>query len=253
LVADRVDRLRNLLAEYPDLLPANIEVDEFDSANRSQGNSKPPVISNQLIPGWQVGYIASFEESKVDFAAMGCWHQYFTTDFGWNSYDQCLKGLDGLLIDDNGAPDPNAMDRSVQAQAIYWVYRFYGSMTGTRVRISSPATDLTAFATRDDGRDTMNVLVGRHRRCSVETRRDPSCPAGGPATDVSVQVSWPYTGSSVHYDLQRIPDIGNGLGGPSGLLPSPSGGRVPVQAGVVTVPIPGVNDGDAYTLVLTPG
>jgi hypothetical protein len=252
LVADRVNRLRNLLAQYPALLPAQIEVNEFDSANRP---SQPALqVSNQLIPGWQAGYIASFERSNVDFAGLGCWYQYYSTllGLGWNTYDQCLKGLDGLLADGNNPVNPNSADYNLQPQAIFWVYSFYSEMTGVRIATSSATTDLSAFATRDDSTSTLKALVGRHKRCSVDTARDPTCPAGGDPADVTVQVSWPYPGTTIHYTVQQIPDVGNGLGGPCTTLPSPNTGTAAISGGIAKIPLPAVQDGDAYTLVLRP-
>jgi hypothetical protein len=253
LVSDRINRLRNLLAQYPDLQPAEIEVNEFGNPNRPRGTGSP-WVSNQLIPGWQAGYISSFEQSDVSSAGLGCWNQYFPAVLGviWSSYDQCLKGFDGLLDDDNNVLNPGMMNGNVAPQAIYWVYQFYGSMTGTRVATSSPVTDLSGFATRDDSAGTMKVLVGRHKACSIDTARDPACPAGGPPVDVSVRVTWPYAGTSVHYALQRIPDVGNGLGGLVPTLPDVAVGGLPVSGGAVVVPIPSFADGDAYTVVLSP-
>jgi hypothetical protein len=98
----------------------------------------------------------------------------------------------------------------------------------------------------------MKVLIGRHKRCSIDISRDPACPAGGSAANVSIQVTWPYSGAAVRYANQQIPDTGGGLGGLCRTLPSPLIGRVTLQGNTATIFIPNVHDGDAYTLQITP-
>jgi hypothetical protein len=255
-VADRVNRMRNLLAQYPTLLPADIEVNEFATPNAFNGVSRP-YPGTQMMPGWEAGYISSFEQSNVDSASLACWAESFPIGSVWSAYDQCAKGFGGLLGDDNRVGSANQMDSAVGPQAIYWVYRFYGSMNGVRVATSSQTTDLTSFATRDDSTGTLKVLIGRHKRCSVFTARDPGCPAGGGAANVLVRVAWPYLGTAVRYTLQQIPDTGEGLGGPCPTLPAPSTGIAGLTGGLLvggtaTIRIPTFSDADAYTLTLSP-
>jgi hypothetical protein len=250
-VGDAVTRVRNLLDQYPDLAPAQIEVSEFGTGQSfSNGNLQQPQAGSGMIPGWQAGFIAAFEHANVSSVTMGCWPVYYGL-FNLTKYDTCGKGFDGLLGDDNQGPSPNTMDPAVGPQAIYWVYKFYGSMTGTRVVTTSDASDLSAFATRDDATSSMKVLLGRAQRCSIDGGRDPGCPANGNPATVSLQICWPYGGSTVKYSLQHIANQGLGLGGLYNPA-DPTSGRVAVSGGMVTIPISGVPDGDAYTLVLTP-
>jgi hypothetical protein len=255
LVGDQVNRLRNLLAQYPSLEPAQIIVDEFGSGT-TYNELGQAIPGDQLMPGWQVGFISAFEQSNVSFAGLACWPVYYGA-LNLNMYNECNKGFDGLFVDDNNPSAPNTLDDNVTPQAIYWVYAFYGSMTGlTRVEAtavnSTTAYDLSAFATRNDSNDTMRILVGRHNQCSSDTNRDPVCPAVGQPESVTLQITWPYAGSSFSYSLQHIPDIGNGLGGAEASLPTAVTGVAQLQNGVGSVTIPSFADGDAYTLVLTP-
>jgi hypothetical protein len=69
---------------------------------------------------------------------------------------------------------------------------------------------------------------------------------------VPIQVTWPYSGTTVNYTLQHIPNAGNGLGGMLGTLPVPTTGQANVRGGVATVTVPAFADGDAYALTMTP-
>jgi hypothetical protein len=232
-VADGVNRLRNLLDQYPDLKPAEIEVNEFDTRE---------------TPGWQAGYIASFEQANVDAASMTCRLVYYGNrdDPSYQSeyYDNCAKGFDGLLGDDNNGPTPNTLNSKVAPLPMYWLYLFYGSMSGSKLATYGNATDVTAFATRDDAINTVKVLLGRHQQCSPDTSRDKTCPVNGKPSQVSIHLNWPYAGNIVKYQLQPI----SASAGPSTAIT----GQASVTDGSTTITIPSVADDDAYNLTVTP-
>lgn len=253
-IRDEVTRVRNLLNEYPSLLPASVEVNEVGGPGNY--NVNPAVPGNELIPGWAAGTIAAIEYSGASGANLSCW----PVTYKWmgllsESWDQCKRGMDGLLIDSDFQQNSQQTDDSVTPEAIYWVYQYYASMAGNVLPTSSSVTDISAFATRDDTTSIVKVLLGRHKRCSVNTSVDPACPAGGSSVAVPVDISWPYAGSTVTYTLQQIPDKGSGLGGPepSSSLPTASQGAANVVGGNVTISIPTFADGDAYELTIAPG
>ncbi len=255
LLADHVNRLRSLLGQYPNLLPADIEVNEFGSPANYMAN--PQIGATNLMPGWQVGFIAALEQANAR-GYLGCWsRQYKYLNVLSREWSECDKGVDGLLMDNQDYFQPNQgqANDTITPEAIYWVYKFYNGMSGSRVVTGSPNTDLTAFATKDAGAGTVKALIGRHKRCSIHTappRSDPPCPAGGSSAVVPIQVTWPFSGTTVSYTLQRIPNAGNGFGGMLGTLPPPATGQVTVSEGVATVSVPAFANGDAYTLTMTP-
>ena len=255
LITDHVDRLRNLIDQYPNLLPADVEINEFGSP--ANYNAFPQSGATSLIPGWQAGFIDALEQANAR-GYLGCWtRQYKYLNLFSRQWSECDKGVDSLMIDDQNFFQPNQAqaDEATTPEAIYSVYQFYNGMLGKRVATSSTNTDLTAFATSDARTNTVKALVGRHMRCSIYTgppRSDPRCPAGGASAVVPIQVSWPHSGTTVNFTLQRIPDAGNGFGAMLGTLPAPTVGHAAVSNGVATVTVPAFTDGEAYTLTMTP-
>jgi hypothetical protein len=259
-LTDAANRVRNLLNldAYRSLRPAEIHINEFGTAASARngdplGGREP---GTDLVPGWQAGYIAAAEAAGVDGAGLSCWDQRYAG--GLLAYSQCQKGFDGLLIDDGQGTGGNRLGNNVLSAAVapqapYWVYRFYAGMVGNRLPSISSATDVTAYATQDPATATLRVLLGRHRRCSPDTSRDLACPADAPAAPVTLRVLWPYSGGTVAYSIQQIPNVGGGFGGslPEGQLPPPLSGRAAVVGGAVDLSLPMLN-GAAYTVVLHP-
>ena len=89
---------------------------------RSFRNASTPIAieeyatSSQVgIPGALVGYIAQFARSGVNNAELAFWNQYGT--------------LGDTLVSTGGSPN-----------AAYWLYRWYGQMSGNMVTTVPPAT-----------------------------------------------------------------------------------------------------------------
>jgi hypothetical protein len=248
-VGDAVRRMRNLLDQYPDLEPAEIQVNEYATGKHTHANTnnalKPWDPGTNELPGWQAGYIASFEDSGVSSANLSCWTVHYGV-LNLNAYQQCSKDLDGLFSDGNTST--TATDGALQPTPAYYVLQFYGRMTGSKLVSTSSSSDVSAYVTQDDSTKTMKMLVGRAGRCSVDTSRDPICPAGGPPVAVSIGAAWPYGGSQVKVQVQTIQ---NTNGNPV-TLAAPQTLTVPVQNGLIGITIPGVQDAFAYTVTISP-
>jgi hypothetical protein len=213
VVGDSVERLRALLAERPSLGSPAILVNEYTD------------MTTQGLPGWSVGRIAALEAADVDQANRTCWG---TCGDGW---------LDGLLANDGETPYP-----------AYWVYAYYARMNGNRVAVTTSNTSVTAFAVTDaDG--TVRVLLGRHRGCNPEIQGDENCPGQPflPDGEVTLRVRVPSSLALV--TTEAIPAQARPLAAPELRLRLPAAVAVD---GVVTVPLHGVGDGDAWQITIHP-
>ncbi|MBV9096789.1 MAG: hypothetical protein JO079_01915, partial [Frankiaceae bacterium] len=229
----QLDKFRWLESEYGMTTSPKIFVNEYD-----------PAYAN-LLPGWSAGWIAALEQAKVDQANRACWQEVS----GTTSYSECAKGsLDGLFT-----PTLDGQ-QSEQPQANYWVYRFYAGMQGNVLNTSTSDNTVTALATNDATAQTISLLVGRHKSCTVAV--NPDCttvnapevgaiPTPAPAP-VSIAVNYPYAVSTVTATISDIPNVRGAMAQPVATTMS-----LPVVNGVVTVPLSAVADGDAYTVTLT--
>src|SRR6185369_4153032 len=87
-------------------------------------------------PGPLVGYIAKFERLGIRDAELAFWNQSGT--------------LGDLLTARGGSPN-----------AAYWMYTWYGAMTGTMVVTDPPAqTGIDGFASVPATKDQVSVVVG---------------------------------------------------------------------------------------------
>ena len=207
-----VARLRALLAERPSLGTPAILVNEIGD---------PTTIG---LPGWDVGRLTAVEQANVDQANRTCWG---TCGDGW---------LDGLLANDGQTPYPG-----------YWVYAFYAAMNGERAQVTTTNMFVTAFATVAS--DGVRVLVGRHEGCAPQIQ-GPNCPNQPTLSpgDVTVRIKVPYSGN-VDVTTAAIPAAAAPLAGPV------DGTTTTVTVnpdGTIDVTLPGVGDGDAWQVTVTP-
>lgn len=223
-------------------------------------NEYGPDATN-LIPGWSAGWIAAIEKANVDEANRTCWNE---EDQEGNSYNECSGPpcpgssapassgtLDGLFTSPclgGGAalaPDGN-----------YWVYRYYADMTGERVNTDTSDQTVTALATKTDATQQMQILVGRHETCTPQQNPDDCSPESkldlamlptpAPA-NVVMTVDYPYSATVVNVSIEHIPNSSGPVS-----QPAPSTETLPVTGGVLTIPIAGFADGDAYAVTITP-
>jgi len=222
-------------------MPVNM-IDHIAQARRmlvAHGLNSTEVFVNEYgapwshtIPGWSVGNITALEAANVDGANRSCW---WTTAADGSTYSECEHGLDGLF---NSTGD---------RLGDYWVHSAYGGMNGTRLQTSTSESGLSVYSTRDDA-GVVKALVGRHEECS------PLVITAGCTNGLVTQPAQPLTLSvtnatrSMRAVVTRIPADGGPLAAP---VPVSDTTVSPVGTTVV-VPIPGVNDGDAYSVTLTP-
>src|SRR6185437_10578181 len=120
------------------------DVAAYRSLEASLGISPRPIAIEEYgttsevgVPGPLAGYIAKFERAGVDNAELAFWNQYGT--------------LGDTLVSTGGAPN-----------GAYWLYSWYGAMTGNMVTTTPPAsTGLDGAASvTSDGKQVSVVFGG---------------------------------------------------------------------------------------------
>ncbi len=163
------------------------------------------------IPGKLVGYVAKFERLGVHDAELAFWNGY--------------GALGDLLTGTGGSPN-----------GAYWLYKWYGAMSGNMLTTTPPAsTGLDGAASLNSARNQIDVIFGDG--------------AGDSAVTVNGLGSLSAFGSSVHVKVEDTPSRGRttAVSGPSTVFE----GDYPVSNGSVTVPVT-TNASDGYHLVITP-
>jgi hypothetical protein len=217
-----VQRARALIAARPTLGHPAILISEYSSA------------ADHLIPGWDVGWMASLEQAGVSAANRSCWH---APDVAGQMVAECAEGgLDGLFIPESGLP-----------QAGYLVHEVYANMTGSRLAAGSTDANVSGFAT--EAGTTIQVLVGRHQSCTPQVRVDCKQQASAVPGPVNVQIQMrvPWRRPSYTVQVERIPNVTGPVLAPT-IVSWQGQGAV---GGVVPVAISGFADGDAYLVTLS--
>ncbi|MFJ2155669.1 RICIN domain-containing protein [Streptomyces sp. NPDC087856] len=163
------------------------------------------------VPGQLVGYVAKFERAGVHDAELAFWNHYGT--------------LGDTLTDTGGSPN-----------ASYWLYKWYGDLSGTMLTTTPPA---------QTGVDGAAALTGDGKQISVVF--------GGGVGSTAVQVnglgSLSGFGSTVHVKLEYTPSKGRTTGVAAPVTISDT--TYTVANGSITVPV-AMNASDGYHLVVTP-
>ena len=163
------------------------------------------------VPGQLVGYVAKFERAGVHDAELAFWNHYGT--------------LGDTLTDTGGSPN-----------ASYWLYKWYGDLSGTMLTTTPPA---------QTGIDGAAALTGDGKQISVVF--------GGGVGSTAVQVnglgSLSGFGSTVHVKLEYTPSKGRTTGVAAPVTVSDT--TYTVANGSITVPV-AMNASDGYHLVVTP-
>ncbi|MEW1641207.1 RICIN domain-containing protein [Streptomyces sp. NPDC091219] len=163
------------------------------------------------VPGQLVGYVAKFERAGIHDAELAFWNHYGT--------------LGDTLTDTGGSPN-----------ASYWLYKWYGDMSGTMLTTTPPA---------QTGIDGAAALTGDGKQISVVF--------GGGVGSTAVQVnglgSLSGFGSTVHVKLEYTPSKGRTTGVAAPVTISDT--TYTVSNGSITVPV-AMNASDGYHLVVTP-
>ncbi|MEV6006965.1 RICIN domain-containing protein [Streptomyces sp. NPDC051976] len=199
---------------------ANIAADvaAYRSLESSLGISARPISIEEYgtpsevgVPGSMVGYVAKFERAGVSNAEMAFWNHYGT--------------LGDTLTDTGGAPN-----------GAYWLYKWYGDMTGNMVTTVPPnQTGIDGAADVSSDGAQVGVVFGGA--------------AGSSAVKVNGLNALPAFGGTVHVKLEYTANTGR-LSASAGPL-TISEADYPVTGGSITVPVT-TNGTDGYHLVVTP-
>ncbi|WP_230860650.1 CBM35 domain-containing protein [Actinoplanes aureus] len=193
--------------------------DDYRAIERDLGISARPISINEYgrfsgdlgVPGNLVQYVTRFENSKVD----GCL-AYWTT----------AGGLNDLVTRNN------------QATGAWWLYKWYGDLTGNTVAVTPPARNgpLQGVAALDPAKKQARLVFGGNLDVN-----------GTYATDVVVRnVTF---GSRVHVTVWGVDSSGlNPNGGPYLVTE----GDYTVGGGQITVPLSGLKGSSAYQMIVTP-
>jgi hypothetical protein len=196
------------------------DVASVESIESSLGISARPIAIEEYgetsqvgVPGALVGYIANFERSGVNNAELAFWNHYGTL---------------GDTLTDTGA-SPNAA---------YWLYRWYGEMSGNMVTVVPPGSDgvgLDGAASVNSAGNQVSVIFG----------------GGSGSTAVTVNGLGSAFGSTAHVVLEQTVSAGRttAVVGPALL----SSANYAISNGSVTVPVSAMNAANGYHLVVTPG
>ena len=165
------------------------------------------------IPGDLVDYIAQFERLGINNAELAFWNQY--------------GALGDLLTGTGGSPN-----------AAYWLYRWYGQMTGNMVTVVPPGTagvGLDGAASVNSAGNQVSVIFG----------------GGSGSTAVTVNGLGSAFGGTAHAVLEQTVSAGRttAVVGPQII----SSGNYTISNGSITVPVSSMNSANGYHLVVTPG
>ena len=163
------------------------------------------------VPGPLAGYLAKFERTGVHDAELAFWNHYGTL---------------GDTLTDTGA-SPNGA---------YWLYRWYGAMSGSMLVTTPPA---------QTGIDGAASLTGDGRQISVVFGGG----AGANAVRIDGLGSRSAFGSTVHVTLEYTPSKGRttAVSGPVTVYDT----DFTVSGGSITVPV-AMNASDGYHLTVSP-
>ncbi len=167
------------------------------------------------IPGDLVGYIAQFERLGINNAELAFWNHY---------------GALGDLLTDTGA----------QPNAAYWLYDWYGQLTGNMVSVvppGTPGTGLDGAASVSPGGDQVSVIFGGG--------------SGSAAVTVSGLNALPAFGGSAHVVLDHVVSQGRTTPVAASQIQSTAADYT-ITNGSITIPVSNMNAADGYHLVVTP-
>ena len=191
------------------------DVAAYRSLERSLGLSPRPIDIEEYgtraevgVPGPLAGYIAKFERAGVHSAELAFWNHYGT--------------LGDTLTDTGGSPN-----------GAFWLYRWYGGMTGNMVATVPPAqTGIDGAASLNSAGNQLQVIFG-----------------GGAGSSAVAINGLSAFGATVHVRLEYSPSLGRTTAASGPIVISDT--DFTVSGGSITVPVV-TNASDGYHLVITP-
>jgi hypothetical protein len=194
------------------------DISAYRSLEASLGISPRPIAINEYastsevgIPGLLVGYIAKFERGGVDYANLPFWNQYGT--------------FNDMVINNN------------QPNGAWWLYKWYGDMTGNMVVTTPPAqTGLDGAASINSAGNQVSVILGGDSGNDVVT-----------VTGLNALSAF---GSSATVTLEYV--ASSGRTNPSSGTVVLSTSNYTISNGSLTVPINNMDSTGGYHLLITP-
>lgn len=214
-----VEEFRDSLVSRPFINP-QIHIQEYGDPD------------NRQIPGWGLGWLYYFEESKVDWASRACFNE-FNGSIWW---DDCWDGLSGMYMNDGMTPQP-----------MYWVHRAYAELNANyRLEVSTSQPRTVAMASRNDINNEMKVLVGR---LYSQYQGSPD-----PAANVTITIrNYPYGNNSTQpIIIQRIPAPVVNFSTPLASPTTTYTGNLTFTGDSAIISLPGFADGDVYVIYINP-
>ena len=187
---------------------------------KSLGISPLPIVIEEYaetsevgVPGPLAGYIAKFERAGVTEADLAFWNQYGT--------------MGDTLVATGGLPN-----------AAWWLYKWYGDMSGEMVTTVPPAqTGIDGAAAVNSARNQVSVVFGGGSGSSAVTVNGLSSLSA-------------FNGGSAHAVLQYVRSQGRTTA--SSPPQTISVGDYTISNGSITVPVNAMNAANGYHLVITP-
>ncbi len=194
------------------------DISAYRSLEASLGISPLPIAINEYaktsevgIPGSLVGYIAKFERGGVDSADLAFWNKYGT--------------FNDMVVNNN---KPNGA---------WWLYKWYGDMTGKMVSTTPPAqTGLDGAASVNSAKTQVSVIVGGG--------------SGANAVTINGLNTFPAFSSDATVTLEYVPSYGRTTAVSGTTILSKTNYKI--TNGSITVPINNMNSTGAYHLLITP-
>jgi hypothetical protein len=194
------------------------DVAAYRAMETSLGISPRPIVIEEYgtptevgVPGPLAGYIAKFERTGVSNAELAFWNHYGT--------------MGDTLTDTGGVPN-----------GAWWLYKWYGDMSGEMVQTVPPAqTGIDGAASYDSGRHLVSVIAGGGTGAAAVTVNGLSGLAG--------------FGTTVHVTVEDTPSLGRTAAVTATQVVSSA--DFPVSNGTISVPIT-MNASDGYHLLITP-
>ena len=194
-----------------DVATVNGILDELGISRRPIAIEEYAAPSEVGLPGPLVGYISKFERLGIRDAELAFWNQSGT--------------LGDLLTSRGGSPN-----------AAYWLYTWYGAMSGNMVATTPPAqTGIDGFAAVPSAKNQLSVVVGGcNGSCAVQVNG----------------LSSLSLGSTVNVKVEQTRSLGRTVASPgpstvSNATYTPSNGSINVPISMAT--------NDAYRITVTPG
>jgi len=221
----------------PEIVPVHVQEIRDSLAVRPWANGIDILIpeyagpANSTIPGWNIGWLYYFEQSKVNWVSHGCWDE----NDGLVMWSNCHHGLNGLFMYDNQTPQPN-----------YWVHRAYAEIGTERITTQPLQPRTVALCGYDSTSQEMKILAGRYYNSNLGSHNAPA--------NVELKIlNSPYTSNAtLPVTVQRIPSNNVAHAVPCLSPQTVFNGTVTFTGDSASIFLNGFVDGDVYIVYINP-